>query len=74
MLVDLLKTEYHAKINEINGKIPSMTGLATTPALNAVDNKILEFSNLVKKKKTDNDAKISNISRNILLQLIIINL
>ena len=27
-----------------------MTGLATTPALNAVDNKILEFSNLVKKK------------------------
>ena len=28
-----------------------MTGLATTPALNAVDNKILEFSNLVKKKK-----------------------
>ena len=50
-----------------------MTGLATTPALNAVDNKILEFSNLVK-KKTDNDANISNISRNILLQLIIINL
>ena len=27
-----------------------MTGLATAPALNAVDNKILEFSNLVKKK------------------------
>ena len=49
-----------------------MTCLAKTPALNAVDNKILEFSNLVK-KKTDYVAKISNISRNILPQLIIIN-
>ena len=48
-----------------------MTCLAKTPALNAVDNKILEFSNLVK-KKTDYVAKISN-SRNILAQLIIIN-
>ena len=36
----LLKTGYRAKINEIEGKIPSITGLATTAALNIVENKI----------------------------------
>ena len=33
MLVDLLKTHYNAKITEMESKIPSITGLATTAAL-----------------------------------------
>ena len=50
ILVDLLiKTDYNAKIVEIEGKIPSIFGLATTAALNEVENKIYNVSNLVKK-------------------------
>ena len=37
ILVDLLKkTDYGNKITEIEGKIPGITGLATTAALNAI--------------------------------------
>ena len=39
-LVFLLKIDYRAKINEIEGKIPSITGLATTAVLNVVENKM----------------------------------
>ena len=57
MLVDLLKkTNYNAKITEIEDKIRSVTGLTTTAGLPA---KIPDISNLV--KKTDYDAKISHI-------------
>ena len=51
--MDLKK--HNAKITEIQGKIPSITGLATTAALTAVENKIPNASNLVKKnaKKLD---------------------
>ena len=31
------KTNYNAKITETEGKIPSITGLATTAALTAID-------------------------------------
>ena len=34
----------------IEGKIPSITGLATTPALTAGENKIPNVSGLVKKR------------------------
>ena len=51
----LKKTDYNAKIIEIEGKIPSIFGLATTAALTAVENKIPNFNNLV--KKTENDIK-----------------
>ena len=34
----------NAKINEVKNKIPSVTNLATTPALTAVENKILDHS------------------------------
>ena len=54
-----VKKYYNAKINEIERKIPSKSGLATTTALKPVKNKILNFSNLV--NKTDYDAKISDI-------------
>ena len=66
------KTDYNAKITEIDGKIPGITGLVTTAAINIVENKITDVSNLV--KKTDYDAKISHIVANTLPHLIIINL
>ena len=50
---------YNPKNAEIEGKIPSITGLATTSSLTAVENKIPDVSVLV--KKTDYDAKISDI-------------
>ena len=45
------KTDYNAKITEIECKIPSIWDLATTSALTVVENKIPDVSNLVKKKK-----------------------
>ena len=60
ILVDLLKkTDYNAKITEKEGKIPSITGLAATSALTAIENKIPCVSNLV--KKTDYEAEILDI-------------
>ena len=53
------KTDYDSKINEIKGEIPSITGLATTAALNDAKNKTPNLSDLVKKKK-DYDAKIKD--------------
>ena len=50
-----LKTTRIAKINEIRGEIPSISNLATTTALTAVENKIPNVSNLV--KKTDYNSK-----------------
>ena len=51
MLVDLLKkTDCNAQISEIESKIPSISGLATTIALTAFENKIPDISSLVKKK------------------------
>ena len=50
-LEDLLrKTDYNAKITEIEGKIPSISGLGISAALTAVENKISNVSNLVKKQ------------------------
>ena len=58
ILVNLSKkTDYNAKICEIESKIPSISGLATNFALTSVENKITNIINLVKKK--DYDAKIS---------------
>ena len=53
------KTNYNAKITEIEGKVPSITSLATTPALTEIENKIPDTSNFL--KKTDNDAEILDI-------------
>ena len=48
--MDLLKkSDYNAKISEIESKIPSISGLATMSASIAVENKIPNVSNLVKK-------------------------
>ena len=59
----LLKKHLNAKITEIEGKIPSITGLATNSALTAVENKIPDVSGLV--TKIDYDAKVSNIEKKV---------
>ena len=53
----LLKKTGNAKITEIEGKIPSITGSAKTTVLNTVENIIL-VGDLV--NKTNYDAKISD--------------
>ena len=57
------KTDLNAKITEIEGKIPSITSLATNSALTAVEDKIPNVSNLV--KKTDYNTKVSDIKMKI---------
>ena len=39
----------NAKINEVKGEIPNVTNLASTTAVTAVENKIPNVSNFVKK-------------------------
>ena len=58
------KTDFNAKISEEEGKIPSVSGLATTSSLTAVENKIPVVSSLV--KKTDYNTKISDIEKKII--------
>ena len=57
------KADFNAKVTEIEGKIPSITGLATNSALTAVESKIPDVSSLV--KKTDYDTKVSEIEKKI---------
>ena len=53
------KTDYNAKITEIENKIPDISNLATKTSLNTVENKIPDTNGLV--KKTDYNAKITEI-------------
>ena len=55
----VLLTSLHAKINKVKNKILNTTKLATTIVFTAVENKIPNVSNLV--KKTDNKTKINEI-------------
>ena len=48
-------------MNEIEGKIPGITGLVTSALLTTFENKISDVSNLVEKKKTDYKAKMADI-------------
>ena len=57
------KTDYNAKITEIENKIPDTSNLATKTLLNTVENKIPDTSDLV--KKTDYNAKITEIEGKI---------
>ena len=68
------KTNYNAKVTEIEKKIPSITGLVTTVALTAVENKMPNVSNLVKKNQQILTQKYQTLNLNILLCLITINL
>ena len=49
--MDFSKKDYNAQITEIEVQIPSITGLATTVVLNAIENKIPKACNLVKKNR-----------------------
>ena len=42
------KLDYNAKVTKIEGKIPSISNLATNAALIAVENKISDFISLVR--------------------------
>ena len=59
------KTDYNAKITEIECKILSISGLATNSALTATVNKIPDVSSLVK-KKTDYNTKISETEKKVI--------
>ena len=59
-----MKTDFNAKVTEIEGKIPSISGLATNSALTAVEKKIPDVSSLL--KKTDYNTKISDIEKKII--------
>ena len=56
------KTDYNAKITEIEGKIPSISGLA---ALTAVGNEITDVSTLI--KKINYDTKISELEEKLII-------
>ena len=58
------KTDFNAKVTEIEGKIPSISGLATNSELIAVENKIPDVNSLVKKK--DYNTKVSDIEKKII--------
>ena len=62
ILIDLLKTDYNAKMTELENKIPNINGLATNSALNAIENKHLT---LFVQSKTYYDTKISQIEKKI---------
>ena len=47
----LKETDFNTKISEIEGKIPSITGLATNSELTAIENKTPDVSSLVKKNR-----------------------
>ena len=57
------KPDFNAKVTEIEGKIPSISGLATSSALTAVENKTPDVSSLV--KKTYYNTKISEIENKV---------
>ena len=57
------KTDFNAKVTEIEGKIPSTSSLVTNSALTAVENKTPDFSSLVKKK--DCNTKSSEIENKV---------
>ena len=57
------KTDFNTKVTEIEGKIPSIIGLATNSALTAIENKIPDVSSLVKKPGCN--TKFSNVEKKI---------
>ena len=65
------KTAYHAKITDIDGKIPSISGLATNAALTVVECKIPNINSLLKKQIMT--QKLLKLKRNLLI-IIMINI
>ena len=67
----LKKTDFSSKITEIEGKILSISGLATNSALTAVENNIPNVSNLFKKQTIT--QKLVKLKRELLI-IIMINI
>ena len=63
LLIWLRKTDFNAKVTKIEGKISSITGLATNSELTAVENKIPDVSSLV--RKTDYNTKSTDIENKV---------
>ena len=61
-IVDITNIDI-TKINEVKGEIPSKTDFDTAAALPAVEDKIANVSNLV--KKTDYNTKINEIEKQV---------
>ena len=61
LVIWLKKIDLNATITEVEGKIPTITGLTTNSALTAVENKIPDARSLVKKR----DSFSSNKSRHL---------
>ena len=57
------KADLNAQITEVEGKIPSISGLAAISVLTAVEDKISDVSGLV--KKTDFNTKVTEIEGKI---------
>ena len=57
------KTDFNSKITDVEGKVPSISGLATSSELTVAENKIPDVKNFV--KKTDYNTKISGIEKKI---------
>ena len=65
-VVFVKKTNYDAKITEIEGKTPDVSGLATKAALNTVENKISNISRSAAKVELNAiDGNIPNITGRI---------
>ena len=62
-MVLLKKTNYNAKITELENKIPDISSLATRTALTANENKIPSVNNLV--KKTDYNTNVTDIENKL---------
>ena len=62
-LIQVKKTDYDAKIVDIEGKIPNVSNLATKTALLTVENKIPNVSSLV--NKTDYNTKLTEIEKKL---------
>ena len=63
------KTDHNTKMTEIENNIPSINGFATNAALNAVEDKISNVSNLV--KKSNYDIQITEIEKTLLIMIMI---
>ena len=64
--------DYNAKVSEIESKIPSITGFATSAALTSVENKIPDINHLIKKKQIMLQ-KLVNLKRKLLI-IIMVNI
>ena len=62
----------NSKIDEVKGKLPNITNVASTMVLNAVEKKIHNVSNLVKKKMTITKSLLK-LKRKLLI-IIMINI